>query len=349
MRIIEAINRLFATNRLWGNQPPSLTCRGHRRRTMLTVEELEEKTVPASFLVTSLGDSGPGTLRQAILDSNSVPGPTINEINFDTASLGIPLGQEGAIPLNSELPAFINHVTIDGPTDVGITLVRADTSTNYRLVYNFYPAYTVTINNLAFEGGDTDLGGAIRNRGVMHLNNVAVTFSHASIAGGGIYNTGTMTLDQCNVANCTSDANGGGIASTAEPSSHVMTISNSLIKDNVAAGDGGGIWSSGGIGILSVTNSTIETNFANGTGGGGGIYFSFGQLLVQGGQIVLNVTPLGNGGGIFLAETSNSVVNTVIVANKSMLYGGLFGVGTHVNLTVNHSLIFGNVALDFNI
>src|SRR5690242_10143101 len=38
------------------------------------VEQLEERTLFAVFTVTSAADSGPGTLRQAILDANAAAG-----------------------------------------------------------------------------------------------------------------------------------------------------------------------------------------------------------------------------------------------------------------------------------
>jgi hypothetical protein len=51
---------------------------GRRRRTgvRLTVESLGERVVPATFLVTTAADDGPGSLRQAILDANASPAPT---------------------------------------------------------------------------------------------------------------------------------------------------------------------------------------------------------------------------------------------------------------------------------
>src|SRR5262249_57663174 len=38
------------------------------------LEALEDRTVPSTFLVENLADSGPGSLRQAVLDANAQPG-----------------------------------------------------------------------------------------------------------------------------------------------------------------------------------------------------------------------------------------------------------------------------------
>src|SRR5438552_1751731 len=61
---------------------PSGTENGHhptrlRKRAMaarLSVERLEDRTVPSTFTVGNLADSGPESLRQAVLDANGSPG-----------------------------------------------------------------------------------------------------------------------------------------------------------------------------------------------------------------------------------------------------------------------------------
>ncbi len=52
------------------------------------VEVMEDRTLLSSFLVNTTADSGPGSLRQAILDSNAATGST-NTIDFDIAGQGV--------------------------------------------------------------------------------------------------------------------------------------------------------------------------------------------------------------------------------------------------------------------
>jgi len=59
-----------------------------------------------TFTVTNTNDSGPGSLRQAILDANSSPGK--HTINFDGS-----FGKDTTFNLNSPLPAFDSDVTIE--------------------------------------------------------------------------------------------------------------------------------------------------------------------------------------------------------------------------------------------
>ncbi len=66
----------------------------------------------ASFSVTNTNDSGPGSLRQAILDANGSPG-------LDTISFNL-VGSSGrTIALDSALPLITDPVTIDGLTQPG--------------------------------------------------------------------------------------------------------------------------------------------------------------------------------------------------------------------------------------
>ena len=65
------------------------------------------------FPVTSTADSGPGSLRQAILDSNTATGGT-NTIDFAIPGRGV----QTIAPL-SPLPAITNPVLIDGTSQPG--------------------------------------------------------------------------------------------------------------------------------------------------------------------------------------------------------------------------------------
>ncbi len=69
--------------------------------------------ITGSFLVTTDADSGPGSLRQAILDSNTTSGGT-GTIEFAISGAGL-----HTIALLSPLPAATTSVLIDGTTQPG--------------------------------------------------------------------------------------------------------------------------------------------------------------------------------------------------------------------------------------
>jgi hypothetical protein len=74
---------------------------------------MEDRTLLSTFLVSDTADSGPGSLRQAILNSNAATGTT-NTIDFDIAGSGV----QTISPL-SAVPAIVNPVLIDGFSQPG--------------------------------------------------------------------------------------------------------------------------------------------------------------------------------------------------------------------------------------
>lgn len=85
----------------------TVTCTAIGRSGNATNCSFQAKVVPYLIVVASLDDSGPGTLRQALLDANSSPGA--NLIHF---RLGRPAPH--TIALLSPLPALTEPVIIDG-------------------------------------------------------------------------------------------------------------------------------------------------------------------------------------------------------------------------------------------
>ncbi len=105
------------------------------------------------FVVSTTADSGPGSLRQAILDSNTVTGAT-NTIDFDIAGSGV----RTIVPL-SLLPPITASVLIDGTTQPGfnatplIALASQSPESSGPLVIS---AANVTIRGLALGGVTID-------------------------------------------------------------------------------------------------------------------------------------------------------------------------------------------------
>src|SRR5437899_948378 len=101
-------------------------------------EALEDRTVPSTFTVTNLADSGPGSLRAAIMAANTTPGADV--IKFAG-------GLKGTITLASEL-SVTDDLTIKGPGASQITVSGGTTTRVFDV-----SAGSVTIDRLTITKG----------------------------------------------------------------------------------------------------------------------------------------------------------------------------------------------------
>src|SRR5437899_10259399 len=82
-----------------------------------TVEQLEDRNLLSTFTVLNLNDSGPGSLRQAVLDANARPG---------SDAIAFAHGLSGPLSLTGgELP-ITDDLTIRGPGEGRLTVSGND-------------------------------------------------------------------------------------------------------------------------------------------------------------------------------------------------------------------------------
>ena len=162
-------------NRFHGKtaQPAGLVGRDARRN-RLRFDWLEDRTLLATFMVSSTNDSGTGSLRQAILDSDSATGKT-NTIDFAIPGSGLQ-----TITPRSPLPSLRTPTVIDGtsqPGYAGTQLIAID------------PPVVGSTDNLTISGSDVTLlgiaasGFGLGNSGLQ--SSVAVVSSHLEPGPGG--------------------------------------------------------------------------------------------------------------------------------------------------------------------
>jgi parallel beta-helix repeat protein len=296
-----------------------------RRRSRLVVQTLEDRTTPATFVVTSAADSGTGTLRDAINFANGSAGP--DTITFDTAGT---FATPQTIDLLTALPNISNELTIQGPGATNLTVQRDPGAPAFRIIT--FGGTKLNLSGFTITGGQVvnDDGGAILAGGTVVLDSMVLTGNQATTGGDG----GAIRMN----------FNGD------------LIVRNSTITGNTAAKSGGGIYFYYN-GSLQVINSTISGNTANGSNlrdGGGGIYF-FGfvsSTITILNSTIANNTTAGSGGG-FVGEAMSGPVfvqNSTITGNVSTTtaayYGGggisdPFATGT---ITVQNSIVSGNTA-----
>ncbi|HLJ95199.1 MAG TPA: choice-of-anchor Q domain-containing protein [Gemmataceae bacterium] len=256
-----------------------------KRWPTLLLEVLEDRLTPAGLgidIVTNNADSGSGSLRQAIQNSNS--GDTIL---FSPSMAG------QTILLTSGELVVVHNLKIIG---LGADLLTVSGNNASRIFEIENPATQAQITGLTMTAGrakpnnlDDGGGGAIRVYGsVLTLTDVTITNCTAQGDngmhpgafgfGGGIFNLGTLNLIGCALyGNQAIGGDGQSVASSG-------------------GGGGGGAARGGAIctlaGTLNITNSTITGNSAIG-GNGGNANTSSGEQTRFGG----NGGGLGGGGG----------------------------------------------------
>lgn len=180
----------------------------------------------ATYIVTNLNDSGPGSLRDAVDQANTTLGvPDV--INFAP-------GVTGTIPLATPI-GNADHLTINGPGAGLLTITPPPTDIALENVGK------VAISNVTFAGGS---GGpaAILNFGYF-----------------GYVSEGVLTLESCVFS-----GNSGIAAGAVINILGAVNISNSTFNNNTATGDGSSPGVAGALasvaGTLRIANSTFSGN-----------------------------------------------------------------------------------------
>ena len=194
-----------------------------RRSAAPRLEVMEDRTVLSTLTVMNINDSGPGSLRQAILDANS-NGSTTNTINFAPALAG------QTITLTSGELKITKSVNIVGTSTNGETI----SGNNSSRVFEFASG-TSTISGLGITNGNS---------------------ASSSLGGGGILNEANLTVD--GVISGNSATKGGGI----ENAGGTLTVNDGDIIFNTASTQGGGIDNTSAGTVMIVNGSTVWGNTA---------------------------------------------------------------------------------------
>jgi hypothetical protein len=291
------------------------------------LEALEDRTVPSqvSLTVTSLVDSGPGTLRAAILTADAGSHSDHFTIGFSVA---------GAIDLQSSLPDLNNSISIEGPGAGSLTVEQAPLTSFSSAIITVDADQSVSLSGLTIANGSQ---GGISNWGSLTVQNCTISGNTVPfVAGGGILNTGTLTVQNCTLSGNTADLAGGGISNAGK-----LTVSASTFSGNSAlpGGWGGAIFDGG---PLTIEGSTFRGNSA---GYGGAIYVDTGETPVVRGSTFSGNSANDEGGGIFNTGVLLTVQGCTLTGNTTVFSfgqgGGIYNIG---DLTIQQSTLSGNTA-----
>ena len=279
----------------------------------------------ATLTVTSSGDSGPGTLRQAILDASSSGGDTIK---FDLT---------GTITLTSGQLFIHKNLTISGPGPNVLTMRRspAGGTPEFR-IFSIGSGSHVTISGLTIRNGrDYNSGAILNDGGTLTVNNCVFTAnSGGGYGGGGIMNDGSNANSRLTVNNCVFDGNSAdfmaaGILNFSSGRSANLTVSNCILSNN-SAFDGGAIvnYAPGGTATAVVSNTTLTGNSASEQAGRAGAIHN--NAVFVGGRAMLTVSncTLSNnsadyaGGAIFNSAGNLQITDCTFSGNSASANGG---------------------------
>jgi hypothetical protein len=225
--------------------------------------------VPMVRTVMNTNDSGPGSLRQALIEANN--GDTIN-FSADLA------GQ--VITLTSGELSISDDVTINGPGANLLAVRRGDAvGISAFRIFHISPSRNVTISGLTISNGNahgspTDAGGGIySDQANLTVDRCSLTGNIAEKGGaicndGGSFPIGILTLTNSTLSGNSATAggalyNGGLPDGTFESKGSLATIANCTFSGNSASDRGGGMNNSiMGFNEATIVNCTFNDNTA---------------------------------------------------------------------------------------
>jgi len=297
------------------------------------------------FTVSTLQDSGPGSLRQVI--GTALPGSTIS----------FAPGLKGSISLKTGLEITTNNVTIRG-TGADVLSINGAGDANQPILIS--AGADVTFSDLTFSQTKSAIGTLFTNAGSLTLDKCTITninmigqYGSATVAA--IYNTkGTLTIQNSSITKNTVRAESTN-GSSINNNGGTVIIKNSKITDNTQQGSktasGGAIVSSDG--KVTLTNSVISGNTVTGPleVNGGGIE-SINDTITLTNSIIANnsahnIDPqgLGQGGGIDTTKSIVTLTNSRVTGNTIAARKGASGGGIAISggsLTLTNSAILKN-------
>ena len=300
--------------------------------------------------VTTLDDSGSGSLREAIGLANA-------DADHDTIVFSV----TGTISLASSLPVFQNY----GATIVGDGITVDGNGFGVFSFNQMQDRTEVHISGITITDGANGYGGAIRadsgaiwpaQMAEISLTNVTVTGSSSFGRGGALYLYGADTISIVNstITGNTSGDDGGGafIGNTSS-----VQINNSVFEGNDAYDTGGGVAINGWNALYDTKSITIQgSSFEGNSAGsdGGGLYIESARYntedvsLIISESVMLDNTSGAGGGGIFLGSGDNggdfTLINSTISNNDAGGWGGGLYLSYYWANSVANTTITGNYA-----
>ena len=277
----------------------------------------------AAYLVTTLANSGAGSLRNAVIQANANPG--LDTITFSGAAVA------GTITLAS-LISITDEVTITGPGQAALIISGGGITKIFAVEI---AAGLVTLSDMTLQDAYTDANGpSVVNFGTTG-GAISSYWNTTSDPGGGGLTLSNVRFKN-NIATATggNNSNGGGAIASIQGQ---LTVNNCVFDNNTASGmvsnllldqpnaHGGAIAMYGGRAFI--TNSAFINNNAQ-TGGAIGTGYSYsGDLDIVGSTFTNNKATV-NGGAIGTGYSRILIDSTRFADNSAGASGGAIHAGS---------------------
>jgi hypothetical protein len=300
--------------------------------------------------VTNTNDSGPGSLRQAIVDT-----PAGSTVNFALSNCPC------TITLTTGEVAFAKSLTLAGPGADLLTISGNNSSRIFKVgQFQTILQASIVIEGLTIANGlagslDGGSGGAIliaSHQTHLTVRNSVITRNNArpSMSGGGIYATsgGSVTIIGSTIRENVIPGF-GGVGGGVWSSGNDVTIVNSLFSMNEVGFVGGGLFFSGGAGpeeeVLQIANTTFSGNVA--LGGGAFDIQNYATANVTGSTIEGNTSGYAVGNVLSATNITNCTFsgNTATAISNFATDGEDYPDAPSL-LTITNSTIVGRVVTD---
>jgi fibronectin-binding autotransporter adhesin len=330
-----------------GSQPSAKELRSVKanpRPLRSEIEILESRIAPATLTVTTLSDSGSGSLRNAITTANGASG---DKIVFSSSL-------KGTINLASALPTITSKMTIAGPGP-GKIIINGNYGYQIFDIANVSTTndFPVTISGLSIVDGSSIKGGGIFSTESLTLNNDLIAGSMAEF-GAGVYVNGATALTAVNISHSLITGNvasqvGGGLNLSGKS----ITLTDTIVTGNTSASAGGMYAKINTNGTnLSVSGCQFTGNAANSVSGYAGGFVVCDQNTAASSKVTISNTIIsGNtaqdSGGLVFGNGSASAYHALVkgctIQNNSAVYfgGGIYASG-FTGLSISSSVIEGN-------
>ena len=319
-----------------------------------------------NYVVSTTADSGAGSLRQAILDSNS-PSGGVHTMTFSAA-----FPNNGVILLNSNLPQIVSQslIVMGGSKQPRIDGQSLRTIFNLGTNTSTFELSDLTLQNaLAPERGACINSGGSATTGALRTERVTFSNCQASgpslIRGGAIYwnrSTGTVTLiDSRFLGNLvTATAVGGQSAGGAIYAIANFAATRTLFEANAAlAPSGGGVGGAIALRGTAYYNTIVESTFRfNGAspaspsfGYGGAMHVDCENCTTQVTRSYLRGNSANFGGGIYARKNAGGTSDLILALANSTIYnssvlnsGGAVFIGVGAALSASNNTFFNGDA-----